>query len=142
MNGRHIGRVLVWLATCAVALGFRGCGGDAAVGPTVVVGPAGTLVVDWTVAGTKLPSACGQFGARTLEISISTVRGLDAGTYAQACEAFATSITLAPDDYVANALLVDGAGNARTTVIAIEPFSIFGRGQLTIPIDFPVDSFY
>lgn len=128
-------------ALVAVALNAAGCGSDDGP-PPVVVAPSGTLVVDWTLAGAKIPADCSRFGATEIRISIVTEDGLDAGTYAQACETFATSITLAADRYTANALLVDAAGNARTTVLAIQPFSIFGDDQLSVPIDFPENSFY
>jgi hypothetical protein len=64
------------------------------------------------------------------------------GTFAQDCGAFATSITLDPGDYTATAVLLDSASQPRTTAVNVRPFSILGRDQLNIPIDFPANSFF
>jgi hypothetical protein len=104
-------------------------------GPVVV---DGTLIVDWTISGTRDPAQCQQGGSPTIDIVISGVGG---GEFQQDCGAFATSIRLAPGSYSATAVLIDSSGRDRTTELRIDPFVIHGNDQLTIPIDFPADSF-
>jgi hypothetical protein len=113
--------------------------------PTVVIVPTestGTLVVDWTIRSGIDPADCTLTGAAAIRIHIVTIDLVDAGTYEQACGAFATSIRLIPGTYEASALLVDAAGRDRTTSVAITPFTLFGGDVLNIPIDFPADSFF
>jgi hypothetical protein len=112
------------------------------VGVVVPTESTGTLVVDWTIRSTKDPADCSLSGAASIQIHIVTIDLVDAGTYAQSCGAFATSITLAPGQYQASALLVDVAGQARTTSVPIQPFTIVGADVLNIPIDFPANSFF
>lgn len=109
--------------------------------PPASVG-TGVLNVDWTIGGVKASDECALNGVTDIDISVFTSGGHDIGTFTQACEAFATSIDLDPGSYSATAVLVDGYGRDRTTSIEIEPFSIEGNDQLTIPIDFPLDSFH
>jgi hypothetical protein len=105
-------------------------------GPVGVVD--GTLIVDWTISGTKDPAQCQQGGARSIDIIIS---GSGGGEFQQDCGVFATSIRLAPGSYSAVAVLIDSSGRDRTTELRMDPFVIHGNDQLTIPIDFPADSF-
>jgi hypothetical protein len=108
----------------------------------IPVATSGALVVDWSINGTKDPNACFQSASATLEVQIFTDFGAAAGTFEQACTAFATTISLSPGRYTANALLLDGVGNPRTTAVPINPFTIVGNDQLDIPIDFPASSFF
>jgi hypothetical protein len=113
--------------------------------PTGVVVPTestGTLVVDWTIKAGTDPGDCQLAGAVSIRIHVVTTDVVDAGTYEQACGAFSTSITLAPGTYEASALLIDGAGQGRTTQVPIQAFTIVGADVLHIPIDFPADSFF
>ncbi len=102
----------------------------------------GTLVLDWTIDGTTDPNRCYQSSSASIAVDVTDVNGGPAGSFQQACTTFATSITLAPGDYGANAHLVDANGNPRTTEVPINPFTIRGNDQLSIPIDFPASSFF
>jgi hypothetical protein len=107
----------------------------------VLISTQGTLTVDWTVNATKDPSACRAVLADRIEVTIlAESRTVVLATYSQSCEAFATSITLAAGSYAADALLVDVAGNPRTTAVQLAPFQILGNDRL--PIDFPASSFF
>jgi hypothetical protein len=106
------------------------------------VAPDGSLVVDWSIDGVKDPNACFQSGAAAIEIEIIDSFGGSPGTFQQACEAFATSISLPPGSYSANALLLDAYGAPRTTMIAINPYTVQSNAELDIPIDFPAASFF
>jgi hypothetical protein len=113
--------------------------------PTAVVVPTestGTLVVDWTIQLRTDPADCALAGAASIEVHVVTLSVIDAGTFQQSCDAFSTSIVLAPGTYEASALLLDGAGQARTTSVPIQPFTIVGADVLHIPIDFPANSFF
>jgi hypothetical protein len=101
----------------------------------------GTLIIDWTIDGAKDPNLCVQSGAATISITVTGESGV-VGTFEQACTVFATTIALLPGSYVATAVLLDASRAARTTEVAINPFSIFGNTSLTIPIDFPANSFF
>jgi hypothetical protein len=118
-----------------------GCGSARGGGDVVVASAPGTLVVDWTIDGAKDGGECTQGAATTLDVTVQTASGEDAGEFQADCDAFATSIDLPPGSYVATAVLVDDAGNDRTTAVDINPFRIHEDGDLTTPIDFPAGSF-
>jgi hypothetical protein len=111
---------------------------------TTVVGtaPAGQVVVDWTIRSQTDPGDCRLSSASSISIHVVTLGGRDAGTYAQACDAFSTSIALDPGDYEGTARLIDGAGQPRTTTVVIAPFSLWGNDVFQVPIDFPAPSFF
>jgi hypothetical protein len=140
-----------WLtAGLAIALpllgaSVSGCTVTAEPAPAAVIvptQPSSTLVVDWTIELRTNPADCSLSGAATIQIQVITTSGLDAGTYEQACSAFSTSITLAPGSYSASALLVDAVGQARTTSVIIQPFTLLGNDVLHTPVDFPAASFF
>lgn len=128
----------------ALAVGLSACVVETNdSGPTaVVVHDSGSLVVDWTIDGSKSVDECDLSGASTLDVTITASNGEPAGEYQQACSAFATTIGLSPGRYSAAAVLLDSAGRDRTTPVQIRPFEIVGNDQLSIPIEFPASSFY
>jgi hypothetical protein len=126
----------------ALAALAPGCFIDTFDEPPVVVISTGTALIDWTVGGSKARGACGTFDADTIRITVVDANGFVVGTFAQACEAYATTITLSVGSYAADALLIDAAGAPRTTTVRIAPFSIFGGDRVDIPIDFPANSFF
>src|SRR5262249_51960097 len=110
-------------------------------GRTVIVtGGQGTLIVDWTIDGAKDPAQCQQGAATTIDITVDSSSGASHG-YQADCGAFATSIDLPADSYTATAVLIDDAGNDRTTPIDVNPFRIRDGQDFTVPIDFPAGSF-
>ena len=122
----------------ATACGSNGGGFEGGSGE-VVSDAQGTLVVDWTVDGTKDPSEC-QGRATTLDVTVGSSNG-DSHEYQADCDAFSTSIDLPAGSYNATAVLIDDAGNDRTTPIDINPFRIHDGETFTAPIDFPAGSF-
>lgn len=138
---------LVLPLLCLAALGV-GCTASVDTNPPPPPPPEpiatsqGQVVLDWSINGAKDPNLCYQSNAATLSVEIFDGFGQSAGTFAQDCTAFATTITLAPDNYTASALLLDGNGQPRTTAVPVNPFTIRGSDQLSIPIDFPSSSFY
>jgi len=135
-----------WAALALVALlPVSACTTTVEPVPTAVIVPTestGTLVVAWTIRAGTDPGDCSLSGAAAIRIHVVTIDVVDAGTYEQACGAFATSITLPPGTYEASALLVDAGGGDRTTSVPIQAFTILGADVLTIPIDFPANSFF
>jgi hypothetical protein len=94
----------------------------------------GTVEIDWSIDTGRDPSRCAQ--------SVVDAVGRPVGSYRAACESFATSITLAAGTYAANATLVDGVGQPRTTTIAMDPFTVRRDALLQIPVAFPPSSFF
>lgn len=134
-------RALLWVALPLLAAGVSGC---ATTDPDVIVvtTTAGTLIVDWTIEGRVDPADCQLTGSAVVQIHLVESSGFDAGTYEQDCTVFSTSIVLDPGTYAATALLVDFAGQPRSTVVTLAPFTFFGNDLLRAPIDFPADSFF
>ena len=128
----------------ALCLGLSGCVAEATTDsrPIVVGSESGFLVVDWSISGVQDPAACRQSDAEVINIAVETSDGFFIGEFEDACEAFQTSIALAPDAYVADAVLLDSFGDARTTPVDIGFFEIFDDDELVVPVDFPSDSFY
>jgi hypothetical protein len=102
----------------------------------------GTLTVDWTIDGNTDPAECMQGDAASIDIVVETLSGRRVDEFEDDCEAFETSVDLAPGDYVANAVLLDPDGQDRTTAVDMEPFTIYGDDELVVPVDFPARSFY
>ena len=111
-------------------------------GPAPVVVDSGTLVLDWSIDGTKDPDQCDQSDSRTLDVTVTRADGASAGEFQQSCRSFATSIDLPPGTYSADALLLDSSGADRTTAVHVHPFDILGGDELSVPIDFSAGSFY
>jgi hypothetical protein len=136
--------ISLFVGSCLL-LALSGCvvhtSSDPIVDAPPVVGD-GLLVIDWTINGSTDPNQCSQASATTLEIIVDPADGRPPSTYSQDCEAFATSISLAPGRYSASAVLVDANGTSRTTQLDIDPFRILGNDELHTPIDFPASSFY
>lgn len=130
------------LASTCAGLFVTSCFIDTDPDPVpVVVTPQGTLILDWTINGTKDPNQCAQGATTDLDVIVTTGPGDFAGEFTAPCEAFATSIPLAAGTYFASAVLLDAGGTERTTEVAIDAFTIFGNDSVSIPIDFPASSF-
>ena len=65
----------------------------------------GALVVDWTVNGTTDGDECDQGDASWLRLSVFTSSGRHVADFADACDAFSTSVELDPGSYYADAVL-------------------------------------
>ena len=135
-------RLVSVFASSCLFLGLSGCFVSTSNDPIDTPLPGdGALVVDWTINGSTDPNQCNQSSAATLEIIVVPDVG-NAMTFSQDCEYFGASIPLEPGRYSASALLVDSSGNARTTTVDIDPFTIRGDDELHTPIDFPASSFF
>ena len=133
-------RVLLGLALCTA---LPACFVETAdSGPAPVVVDSGTLVLDWSIDGSKDPNQCDQSNSRTLDVTVTRADGANAGEFQQSCRSFATSIDLAPGTYTADAVLLDSSGADRTTAVHVHTFDILGGDELSVPIDFSAGSFY
>lgn len=127
----------------ALSLALSGCVAESTDSRPIVVGAdTGFLIVDWSISGYQDPALCRQSDADVINIAVETSGGSFVGEFEDACEAFETSVELAPGDYFADALLLDPSGSARTTAVDLGFFEIFGNDELVVPIDFPPDSFF
>lgn len=116
-----------------------GCGDDD--DGTIIV-ETGVLTLDWTVDGLADPAECVQGNAKNTDVVVTTLGGAFVGEYIESCSAFLIRIELDPGSYKATAVLLDPAGADRTTTVDVGAFTIFGRDELSLSIDFPADSFY
>jgi len=103
---------------------------------------SGSLVLDWSIDGSKNPDQCDQSDSVTLDITVTTLSGSPAGEFQESCRAFATTVDLPPGRYNAEAVLLAPDGHDRTTAVQTGPFTIYGNDELTVPVDFPASSFY
>jgi hypothetical protein len=131
----------VSLFSSAVLAGCVVSSGDPPPPPPTSLPAEGTLTIDWSINGSTDPNQCNQSSAVSIEITVFASADDSGSTFADACNAFITSIPLARGDYAASAVLVDVNDNPRTTVLDIDPFRILGEDELDIPIDFPANSF-
>jgi len=124
-----------WLPACFIEA-------DNGPGPAPVVTGSGSLVLDWSIDGSKNPDRCDQSDSTDLDITVTTESGALVGEFQQSCRAFATTIDLPRGNYSAEAVLIDSAGRDRTTPVQTGTFRIYGDDVLTVPVDFPASSFY
>jgi hypothetical protein len=129
------------LLSIGLSAALSGCFVDAGGGSGPVLVDSGSLILDWTIDGTKDPDQCDQADASTLDVIVSRSNGAPAGEFQQSCRAFANSVELAPGSYSADAVLLDSTGEARTTSVHVHAFEILGNDELSIPIDFSAGSF-
>jgi hypothetical protein len=101
----------------------------------------GSLIVDWTINGSRDPDQCDQGDAEAIDVVVYYANGETMAEYQASCRAFVTRIDLPRGQYAADAVLIDASGAERTTVVDMRTFEIFGGDELDIPIDFPASSF-
>ena len=102
--------------------------------------PDGTLVVDWTVDGTKDPRACSDNGAVTFDVIVENSNGVSVTEQQSDCESFELSVPLPPDVYTIDGVLLDSRGHPITTAVRDRLRVRPAEGDVSA-IDFPADSF-
>lgn len=130
-------RLIAFLACACSAIATTSCIVDAEAEPMPAAPSEGTLTVAWTINGSADPDQCNQSSADTIRITVEP-----GGTFEESCAAFSAGVALEPGTYAASAVLLDANGNARTTSVEIDPFTVGGGDDVTAPIDFPASSFY
>jgi hypothetical protein len=129
-------RVALGFALSA-SLALSGCFFESNDGPPAY----GTLVVDWTVDGSKRSAACRDFSADSIDLIVSTDDGRIVDEFSEYCESFAASIDLSPGTYVVNAVLLDPNGTELTTAV-VDRLPIYRHETSVSALDFPADAFY
>src|SRR5689334_22523556 len=130
------------LGLFAASVAGAGCVVESSAPPPPVVVEPGRLTLRWTVAESVDPNLCVFWDVAAIDVAVSTTAGQSAGEFQAPCTAFTTSISsLYPGNYVADALLIDSVGRARTTHVPIRPFTVIERTELVLDLDFPRDSF-
>jgi hypothetical protein len=103
---------------------------------------AGTLTMLWTVDGTTDPDACIYLGGGPIDFELLIDEGTEAVADVQApCEDFGLSVDLSPGTYTGYATLVDLNDDAVTTTLPLERLVIVEDTELTVDVDFPLESF-
>jgi hypothetical protein len=102
--------------------------------------PDGTLVVDWTVDGSKDPTACSDNGADSFDVIITTSDGVTVDDTRANCEDFSLSVSLPPDLYSIDGVLLDAHGHQITTAVR-DRVRVRPAESDVSAIDFPADSF-
>lgn len=101
----------------------------------------GTLLVDWTVDGSKRPAACRAWGADAIDIVIYDHHGVFVDEFTEYCETFAVAITLYPGPYTVDAALFDVSGRTLTSW-AHDRTRVYWYETTVSPLDFPASSFF
>ena len=137
-NVRQMGALL---AAAAAVAALAGCTATVSAAPAPPPS-SGSAIMDWTIDGTRDPAECQATGASTFNVTLFSSTGATAGQWVQDCTAFATTIPgLFPDTYTGRANLVDPGGNPRTTAVPLAPFDVVEGTTVTVPMDFPINSF-
>lgn len=103
--------------------------------------PFGTLTVNWSIDGLRDPIDCEDFGVDRLELVIFDLAGNEVDELEPFCEAFGISVDLPEGSYFADVTLVDSFDRAATLTETLEALDIIGGTDLSVGVDFPVDSF-
>lgn len=138
------------VATFALAA-LIGCSGEATSSDSAALAGTdiestgskpGWLLVDWSIAGGRNVEQCDSSHSATVAVSVSAADGTSQGIHQETCFAFNATISLAPGDYAARAVLLDGAGNDLTSAVELQPFEIVSGVPSRIPLEFPASAFY
>jgi hypothetical protein len=123
-----------------VALQLSGClvvADDDDLGPL----PVGTLTVNWSIDGLRDPRDCADFGVDRLELVIYDRFGDVVDELEPFCEDFGISVDLEEGSYSADVTMVDSFDRSATLTETLEAIDIIADTDLTLGVDFPVDSF-
>lgn len=133
-----------FIAIGSMAAVAGGCTVSTNDGTGTVVEPIdGTATFDWSLnSGMQDSLVCSDFDADSLDVVIYAEGNPNGTEFTEVCEAFVLTVSLPPGNYSATAQLLDINGNARTTPLDISPFRIVSNTDLSIPLDFPADSFF
>ena len=136
------GRILGAVALIGVAAAAPACVvDDDDPDRVVVVDPPGTLTVDYTIYGERIPSDCAYYGASDVELVVYDDLGyVIAGQYAP-CDFFTVSIDLYAGYYSADVTLVDPYNYAVSVTSVLQDLEIVRDTELVVNVDFPPGSF-
>lgn len=133
------------LSSCALAVaGLSGCFITTDTGPGRAPSPpveTGSTKIDWTVAGSRRPVSCSQFGAYDLELTIYDRLRRPITQTSAPCSDFSLTVDDLPEGtYEAEAVLVDSRSREVSIVLPLHDVRITPDSTLTIDVDFPSTS--
>lgn len=96
---------------------------------------AGALIVQWTVEGVNVPSECDARNAAFLSLTVTGSNDQVFDVFQEDCRAFTANITLPAGTYEADAVLIDGQGNAVSQTAHIDHFTLVGNDEALRIID-------
>ena len=125
-----------------VAVQLSGCLFVADDGDDLGPLPLGTLTVNWSIDGLRDPLDCEDFDVDRLELVIYDDSSGDVVDELEPfCEAFGISVDLPEGYYSADVTMVDSFDRSATLTETLEAIDVIGNTDLTLSVDFPVDSF-
>lgn len=123
--------------------------GDDELDPGAIVDPntppgSGTakLVIDWAIQGKQEPDFCTLANVELINVELRRADGRALLPRTADCIAFRGTFMLPPGDYAGSVWLLDDKGQARTTAVPLDPFTLEDRQEVSRLIDFPSGSFY
>jgi len=137
----------------ALAIGVVGCSAEATTSSSDNASLVGTrdddggsapgwLLLDWSIAGDQHAEQCDLSHSATVALTVGAASGESQRVYQATCLAFNATIQLAPGDYTAEAVLLDGAGTGLTEPVVLQPFEISSGLPVRVPLEFPTAAFY
>jgi hypothetical protein len=101
----------------------------------------GSLIVDWTVGGSKHPAACQDNAADSIDVVLRDGNDGVVDEFESACDNFALRVQVPPGSYTIDAIMLDRGGYPVTTAVIDHRY--VGPGETgASAIDFPLDSFF
>jgi hypothetical protein len=132
------------LPGCALAIaGLSGCFITTDTGPgpePVTTTETGSATIAWTVAGSRRPVSCSQFGAYDLELTVYDRLRRPILQADAPCSDFTITVDLPEGIYEAEAVFVDSRSREVSTRLPLDDVRIKPKSNLVIEVDFPSSS--
>jgi len=129
-------RPVLLVAALGGSIVLAGCSVSSSSSPA-----EGTVTVDFDVDEGQDPADCDANGAVSLDLDVTDSHGV-VRTFTVPCDRFTITVALAPGFYTADATLVDGSDNARTSTAPIDTFQIISNTDVNVAlVDFQQSSF-
>ena len=132
------------LTGCALAVaGLSGCFITTDTGPGPEPNPTtetGSTTIAWTVAGSRSPVSCSQFGAYDLELTVYDRSHRPISQASAPCTDFTITVDLPVGVYEAEAVFVDSRSREVSIRLPLENVRITPDSNLVVEVDFPSSS--
>jgi hypothetical protein len=132
------------LPGCALAVaGLSGCFITTDTGPEpepVATTKKGSATIAWTVAGSRSPVSCSQFGAYDLELTVYDRLRRPILEADAPCTDFTITVDLPEGVYEAEAVFVDSRSREVSTRLPLPNVRITPSSNLVVEVDFPSSS--
>ena len=137
----NAGRFFGAAALAGVAAATTACLDSGPDRVVVVDQPTGTLTVEYTIQGGKVPSDCVFYGATDVELVVYDSLGYFVTDRYAPCESFFVSVQLYPGRYGADVTLVDRFNYAASVTAPLYDLDVVRDTELVVSVDFPPGSF-